>query len=133
MKFTVDPAPFLRIVELAEERVSNRSASDVILCLAACDQRVWVECGDMIAQTEAMVWENGQCHVPRGALLNALKSHEDELELLVEGTKRGLRFGKTLLPVSHYYPWAVLPSSVHVFLASNLGMVHWNEAELARS
>lgn len=133
MKFTVEPGPFLKIVELAHESFPHRKESDVVLCLAACDQRVWVKSGDTIAETEAMVWESGQCHIPRAALLNALKSHQDEIELQIEANKRCLRVGKISLSISRYCPWAVLPTSFQIFLASNLGVVHWNEAQFARA
>jgi hypothetical protein len=133
MKFTVEPAPFLRIVELADEQSLHRMESDIVLCLGACDQRVWVKCGNTVAETEAMVWENGQCRVSRAELLKALDDHRDELELLIEGNKRGLRVGQLSLPVSRYDPCVVLPNSVQVFLASNLGMIHWSEAEVARA
>ena len=130
MKFTVEPGPFLRTVELAGESPDNQKPDDVI-CLAACEQRVWVKSGNTIAETEAMVWEAGQCYVARAGLLNALKSHRDELELRIEGDKRELRVGAVSLRVSHYSRSAVLPSSVQIFLASNLGVVHWTEPRAA--
>ena len=133
MKFAVEPGPFHRIVELVGESFAHRKGSDVVLCLAACDQWVWVKSGNTIAETEAMVWESGQCHVARASLLNALKKHQDEVHLRIEADKRCLRVREISLSVSGYCRWAVLPTSFQIFLASNLGVVHWREAQFANA
>ena len=122
MKFTVEPEPFIRMVEMVGEAQGQKRA-DAVLRLVACQGRVCLERNQTTAEMEAVVREDGQCTLPQAHFLRAVKTYRDEVNLTIEADGHGLRVGEFALPVSNYRPYAVAPLKFQVFLATALGFV----------
>src|SRR5204862_2413113 len=61
MLFTIQTGPLIRMVELVGEGAPNRRPLDSVVRVAATRDRVCVKCGGTTAETDATVWEDGQC------------------------------------------------------------------------
>lgn len=123
MKFTIKPGLLIKMVEMLGEWVPGHKRAGASLRLEACQGRVCVESDEKVGETEAVIWEEGQCSLSRAQLLNALKKHRGDVELTIEANEHGLHIGGFLVLVSSFSPRAVLPSTFQMFLATDLDVI----------
>jgi hypothetical protein len=119
MKFAVEPAPFLKLVQMVGDRKAGSRRRDFVLRLVACGGRVCVERGKTVAEIDAAVWEEGQCELSRSRLTGALAHYLGQSELTLETEKLGLRVGELVVPIIHYSPQTAVPTTFQIFLASD--------------
>jgi hypothetical protein len=119
MKFSIETEPFIRMVQ--EAHTSNRNGGTARLI--ACRGRVYVEGQSTVAETEAVIAEEGQCKVSFEKLLQLLKGRRDEPMLTLQADTTWLRCGTASLPISGFSAYAVAPTRFHVHLASETGVV----------
>ncbi len=124
MKFTVETESFIRLLQMLQERPTHVSRRCGTVRLIASGSRLSVEKNDLVAEVEAIVWQEGQCTVSAGRLLSALKQHQREPNLDVELSGQRLHVGAVQLPVLEHGP-AVLtsPRRSRFYLKTNLGVV----------
>ncbi len=123
MKFTIEPEPFVQMLEMLGKARPDRRRADPTVRLVACRGRVCVERAGTVAEIDAVVWEDGQCTLSRGRLLNLVKTHRLEPELTLEAHAQGLRLDGLTIPLTSYCPFAVAPGAFQIFLATDLGVV----------
>ncbi len=122
MKFTVQKESFTKLVAIVGERTQSQN-SDAILLLSAHESRVDVNQGDTEAETEAVVWEEGQCTVSRAKLVQVLAATPDDASVTMEVRRNSLQIGGARVPLISYNPSAVRPQRFQIFLASDSGLV----------
>jgi hypothetical protein len=57
MKFTVEPEPLIRMVEMVGERVQSHKSADVILRIVACEGLVCIESNHTVAEM-GVIWKS---------------------------------------------------------------------------
>lgn len=120
MKFTIETEPFIRMVQEAHiSKAKNGGTARLI----ACRGRVYVEGPSTVAETEALIAEEGQCKVSFEKLMQVLKGLRDEPTLTLQADTTWLRCGTASLPISGFSAYAVAPTRFHVHLASEAGVV----------
>jgi hypothetical protein len=122
MKFTIEAGSFIRMVQMVSERVSKSKRATPILRLTACEGRACVQSAGRVAETEARIWEHGECTLRQARLLKCLKTYPRELALTIEADERGLRLDHSSMPVLSYVSRAAAPAQFQIFLASDLGL-----------
>jgi DNA polymerase III sliding clamp (beta) subunit (PCNA family) len=122
MKFTIEAGSFIRMVQMVSERVSKSKRVKPVLRLTACEGRACVQSADRVAETEARIWEQGECTLPQARLLKRLKAYPRELNLTVEADEQGLRLGHSSMPVITYASRPAAPANFQIFLASDFGL-----------
>jgi hypothetical protein len=122
MKFTIQAGSFIRMVQMVSERVSKTKQAKPILRLTACEGRACVQSASRVAETEARIWEDGECTLPQAGLLKRLKAYPRELNLTVEADEQGLRLGRSSMPVISYVSHPPAPTKFQIFLASDFGL-----------
>lgn len=122
MKFTIEAGSFIRMVQLVSERVSKSKRAKPIVRLTACEGRACVQSAGRVAETEARIWEDGECTLPQARLLKSLKSYPREVDLTVEADEQGLRLGHSSMPVISYASRPAAPTKFQIFLASDFGL-----------
>ncbi len=122
MKFTIKAGSFIRMVQMVSERVSQTKRAKPIVRLMACEGRACVQSAGRVAETEARIWEDGECTLPQAGLLKRLRAYPRELDVMVEADARGLRLGRSSMPVISYVARPAAPAKFQIFLASDFGL-----------
>ncbi len=131
MKFTTEPEPFLRIIQILAEPKARGRRFDPEVTLIASEGQLWVEQNGTAARTEAVVREDGQCTVDGTELLQAVKLNARRSRLCFEAGTAGLRVGDSVIPVSAYCSFTAPPGSCQMFLTTDIGVVHSKGLALA--
>ena len=131
MRFTVDLAAFVRMVETVSRKMPNRQGVDARLKLLACDARVFVSSNQTLAGVEALVLKDGRCTLPRAKFLKVLKTYLGKPNLTIEADEYGLRIGGFSMPLRSYSPYAESPGEFQVFPVTDDWLVAKNEQQPA--
>ncbi len=120
MKFTVDTAAFIRMLQILNESPSGGKRGDRALSVTVNRGRVMVAGSGTAAEIEAIVWQDGQCTVPRTRLMKAAKSSPQNQPLTLTLTEQGLRVGTSVLRVLPPPAVARTPQRFAFFLTTGL-------------
>lgn len=123
MSFTITPAAFVRMVQMAEEGLSKTQRGRVELRLVACEGRLCVERAGKVFEAEALIWEDGQCCVTLALLAGALKRQRSAAALKCTADAHGLHLDGHWVPVSHFSTNATLPTAYATYLATDLDVL----------
>ena len=122
MLFTIQTEPLIRMVEMVSEAAPKRRTSDPVVRLAASRDRVCVKCGGTAAESDAAVWEHGQCTIGRDVLLKRLKECRAHIGVSVEADRQRLCVEGISMPLLSYSASAPAPEMFQVFMATELGL-----------
>ena len=120
MKFTVERAALVKMLELVGKPAVARKWRDKQVRLSACAARVFVEANDSTGGVEALVFQDGTCTLPHAVFLKILKTYAPKPNITVEADERVIRFFSTTLPVSGYSPAVTPPGKFQVFPVTDL-------------
>ncbi len=123
MKFTIELKVFIKMVQQVGKRMPGQKKADADVRLFACAARVFVESNQTIAGTEALVFEDGQCILPRARFLGVLQTYVGKKHLTVEVDAAALRIGNFSMSHSGYRPHAEAPGEFQVFPVSDLSVL----------
>lgn len=123
MKFTVERAALVKMLELVGKQSPGRKSRDKEVRLSACAARVFVEANETVAGIEALVLADGTCLLPHDVFLKLLKTYAPKPHIAVEADGRGIRFCSTTLPVLRYSRVATPPGKFQVFPVTDLDVL----------
>jgi hypothetical protein len=123
MKFTVQPQPLTRLVEILGEGLPRGEQQEPQVRLVACQGRVCVEIEQMVAEMEAVIQEEGECSFSCQNFLRPLRAYGDAANLTIQADAQGLHLGEAAIPVSRFRARAIPPLKFQVFLATHLDSV----------
>jgi len=108
------------MVKQVGKKIPGQKRLERALRLFACQARVFVECNQTVAGTEALVLEDGQCALPRDAFLQILQTYRGKKHLTLEADERGLRIGNFSMSVSRYSASVEAPGKFQAFPVTDL-------------
>ena len=120
MKFTVDRPGLAQMVKQVGKKSPPQTRSDPKLRLFACAARVFVESNGVVAGTEGLVFEDGQCVVSRKLFGQILGTYKGKKHLTIEADARGLRIERFTMGVQAYSAQVVPPAHFQVFTPKNI-------------
>ncbi len=123
MRFSTQPSPLLRILEMLAENGADVARRRQHVTLIAYDDVLWVAHSGTAARMEAVVFEEGQCTVSTRKFLLALEPHRDSPALMIQAGAKKMKVDQVRIPVSRYSAAATPPSRFQIFLATNHGIV----------
>jgi hypothetical protein len=117
MKFTIDRATLERLVKQVNHVPRLR--------LWACAARVFVGAKHITAGTEALVFNDGGCTVPRQRFLDAIEyfGYKKKSCITVEADNKFLRIGKVSIPCRNYSNQVTAPAEFPVFPVTDTWIV----------
>lgn len=121
MNCTVERATLVRMVK-------QLKGGDERLRLWACVARVFVESNGVIAGTEALVFEDGSCVVPRVTFLKLLQSYAGDANITIQADAMTMRVGTVTISSVGYTSQAAPPAKFHVFPVTDTWIVAKNQA-----
>jgi Domain of unknown function (DUF6883) len=119
MKFTVDRAALVKMLEVIGRKAPSKKWRDKDVRLSACGARVFVEANESTGGIEALVFEDGTCLLEHRIFLKLLKTHFPKKNIHVEADERKILFATTTLPVSGYSRSVIPPGEFKVFLVTD--------------
>ena len=127
MRFMVRAEALARLVELAgNEDAASPQPKALVRVVASCG-KLCVQVHESVAEMEAVVQEEGECWLPRQALLRGLNSQPLDTQVTVQASAMELVLGDCAIPVTDFRAQAALPLRFRVFLATDLGAVASND------
>jgi hypothetical protein len=115
MKFSLQTATLLHLVQKACGPLKSKKAKKLNLKLSACCARVFVHGPVAVAGHEALVFIEGECELPAAMFLELLKSYQDKTSLTLDADLRGLAMGSTVAPFVAYSRHTAPPPHFQVF------------------
>lgn len=125
MKFTLEKAPFIRMLEMLQESNARDNRRFRTVTLWADRNRLNIQAGAQIAEIDSEVWEAGRCVVSAERLLSALKHTEPVAKLSCVAGGGRLRIGKVVIPATE----GAIPrpepalNACQLFFAASFGIV----------
>lgn len=123
MKLTLETEPFYRMLEVLAQGVSDRRHHLTTLRLEAEGGRLRVEEGQLAAEMDAMVWEQGRCALSAGRLKQAVRASLLEPTVVLELEHERLHVGAFLVPCVTECPPVLWQSASRLYFASALGTI----------
>jgi hypothetical protein len=118
MIVTIQPALFVKAVETVVQNVPAEQRAEAVLRLVATRGQAYAQCGDQVAQTEVLVWEEGQCSVGAEEFLGLLRTYRYE-NVTIEANWQGLWIGGSAMPVISHSSWAEAPGPENVLVVTD--------------
>src|ERR1035438_420973 len=115
MKFTIERAPFVKVLEVIARKAPSKKWRDKEVRLLACAPRVFVEANESNGRIEALVFEDGTCVLEHKTFLKLLKMHSPKKNITVEIDEHKIKFASTTLPVSGYSRTVTPPGKFKIF------------------
>src|ERR1017187_8587137 len=115
MKFTIERAPFVKVLEVIARKAPSKKWRDKEVRLSACAPRVFVEANESTGGVEALVFDDGTCLLSHKTFLKLLKTHFPKKNITVEADEHKIKFATTTLPVSGYSRSVTPPGKFKIF------------------
>ena len=110
MHLTVERAAVSKLMKHLRKMRPFKGKSDSTVRLWACEAHVFVESNGVIAGTEALVLQDGTCHVGRNMFLKLIQSFNDRPNVTLLANERTLSIENVTFTHMGYSPEAMPPS-----------------------
>jgi hypothetical protein len=115
MKFTVDRAALVRMLEVIARKAPSKKWRDKEVRLSACAPRVFVEANESAGGIEALVLEDGTCLLEHKVFLDLLKSHFPKKNIIIAADERKITFATTTIRTSGFSRIVTAPGKFRDF------------------
>lgn len=132
MKFTVERATLVKMLELVGRKAPTQKRRDKQVRLSACAARVFVEANQSTAGIEALVFADGRCVLAHDTFLKLLKSYAPKPNVTMDADERAIRFFSTTLPATSYSAAVTPPGTFKVFPVTDLNVLLPNKPALEK-
>ena len=123
MRFTIETQPFKRMLNMLNQAWPPHGRQHPPVRLEASGGRLRVQKGQLAAEIDAVIWQDGCCAVSGTSLLHAINDSRHRPILHVEVDEDQLWVGEFPLPCIHDSAPAATCAASRIFFASQLGLV----------